>query len=78
MNSKFVHSPYRCKIEQPDTDSVMELKFLKRKCGSHFVKIIWKLLCLKMSIYQIMSWVIRQYFLQKWSENKGMQKLRTC
>ena len=43
-----------------------------------FVKIIWKLLSLKTSVYHIKSYVIRQYFLQKLSENKEMQKLRTC
>ena len=56
MNCKFLHIPYRSRIEQLP-DNVMWLKILKQKCpcGSHFVKIIWKLLSLKMSIYHIKS-----------------------
>ena len=51
MNSKFLHIPYRCNIEQPATRQRMGLKILKWKCacGSSFVKIIWKPLSLKMS-----------------------------
>ena len=47
----FLHIPYRCKIEQPDTRHIMELKILKRKCAcvSSSAKIIWKPLSLKMS-----------------------------
>ena len=40
MNCKFLHIPYRCKIGQP-------------ACGSSFVKIVWKLLSVKMSLYHI-------------------------
>ena len=51
-NGKFLHIiPYKCKIEQPDTQQRMGSNILKRKCacGSSFVKIIWKLLSLKRS-----------------------------
>ena len=61
-------------------DKEMRLKILKRKCacGSSFVKIIWKPLSLKVSTtLRIRSELGHQaMFLQKFSENKGMQKPR--
>ena len=39
MNCKFLHIPYRCKIEQPATYNIKGLQILKRKyaCESNFV-----------------------------------------
>ena len=51
----FLHIPYRCKIEQPDTRQCNGIKKFEMKCacGSSFIKIIWKMLSLKISIYYI-------------------------
>ena len=57
MNCMFLYIPYRCKIEQPATEQRKGFKIQKWKCscGNSFIKITWKLLTLKMSIYQIKS-----------------------
>ena len=58
-------------------DNIMGLKILKRKCacGSSFVRIIWKPLSLKTST-TIRVKSSGNVFCR--SENKGMQKLKTC
>ena len=67
MNCKFLHIPSGARLNSLLPDNVTGLKILKRKCacGSSFVKIIWKPLSLKMSIYLIKNKVIRQCFLQE-------------
>ena len=61
------------------SDNIMELKILKinYSSGSSFGKINWKPLSLKMSTtLRIMPCL--QCFLQKCSENKGMQVPENC
>ena len=49
-NYKFLHIPYRFKIEQPDARQRNGIKNSETEaCGSNFVKIIWKPFSLKMS-----------------------------
>ena len=72
--SFFLHIPYRFNLIP---DNVMVLRILKWKCacGNSFVKIIWNLLSLKMTT-TLRKFGHKTFFLQKLSENKGMQKLR--